>query len=112
MGGELIGIEERKGKLHVRTDKDIARQRSRIGMVFQRFNLFPHMTALENVMEAPVKVQRAVQGGGQEGGARAAGDGRPRRSGQVLSVAALWRPAAAGRDRASLGHEAGADALR
>ncbi|WP_010532828.1 amino acid ABC transporter ATP-binding protein [Brachybacterium squillarum] len=36
--------------------KDIARQRSRIGMVFQRFDLFPHMTALENVMEAPVQV--------------------------------------------------------
>jgi polar amino acid transport system ATP-binding protein len=51
VGGELIGIEDRK-------DKDIARQRSRIGMVFQRFNLFPHMTALENVMEAPVKVKR------------------------------------------------------
>ena len=57
VGGELIGIEDRKGKLHVRTDKDIARQRSRIGMVFQRFNLFPHMTALQNVMEAPVKVK-------------------------------------------------------
>jgi polar amino acid transport system ATP-binding protein len=57
VGGELIGIEDRKGRLHVRTDKDIARQRSRIGMVFQRFNLFPHMTALQNVMEAPVKVK-------------------------------------------------------
>ncbi|MFT4166862.1 MAG: amino acid ABC transporter ATP-binding protein [Microlunatus sp.] len=56
--GELIGIEERKGKLHVRKDADIARQRSRIGMVFQRFNLFPHMTALGNVIEAPTKVKK------------------------------------------------------
>ncbi|HSU34706.1 MAG TPA: amino acid ABC transporter ATP-binding protein [Propionibacteriaceae bacterium] len=57
VGGELIGIEERNGKLHMRHDKDIARQRSRIGMVFQRFNLFPHMTAVDNVMEAPVQVK-------------------------------------------------------
>jgi polar amino acid transport system ATP-binding protein len=57
VAGELIGIEERNGTLHIRKDKDIARQRSRIGMVFQRFNLFPHMTAVGNVMEAPVKVK-------------------------------------------------------
>ncbi|PFG41344.1 amino acid ABC transporter ATP-binding protein (PAAT family) [Georgenia soli] len=59
--GELMGYREevRRGRpelfrLHPR---DIARQRSRIGMVFQRFNLFPHMTAVQNVMEAPVQVR-------------------------------------------------------
>jgi polar amino acid transport system ATP-binding protein len=56
--GELIGIEERRGRLHRRKPADIARQRAEIGMVFQRFNLFPHRTALGNVMEAPVHVKR------------------------------------------------------
>ncbi|WLT10287.1 amino acid ABC transporter ATP-binding protein [Bifidobacterium asteroides] len=60
--GELTGyrkINTGKGSvLQTLDDKAIARQRSKIGMVFQRFNLFPHMTALENVMEAPVHVGR------------------------------------------------------
>ena len=54
--GELTGYVEKGGRLHRRTNKDMARQRRQIGMVFQRFNLFPHMTALGNVVEAPVKV--------------------------------------------------------
>lgn len=55
---ELIGVVEKRGRLHRRKASDIARQRAEIGMVFQRFNLFPHMTALGNVMEAPVQVKR------------------------------------------------------
>jgi polar amino acid transport system ATP-binding protein len=56
VGGELVGYHERGGRLHELREKDVARQRSKIGMVFQRFNLFPHMTALENIVEAPVLV--------------------------------------------------------
>ncbi|MET8468112.1 amino acid ABC transporter ATP-binding protein [Streptomyces sp. NPDC006422] len=55
---ELVGYEERGGRLHVLRDTDIARQRRGVGMVFQRFNLFPHMTALENITEAPVQVKK------------------------------------------------------
>ena len=61
MDGELIGYKHvtKNGQDMLQTldDKEIAAQRSRLGMVFQRFNLFPHMTALENVMEAPIHVQ-------------------------------------------------------
>lgn len=56
--GELLGYRKdlSTGVLHDLTDKQIASQRSQIGMVFQRFNLFPHMTAIENVMEGPIQV--------------------------------------------------------
>ena len=56
--GELIGYRRRGDKLHELRESEVARQRRDIGMVFQRFNLFPHMTALENVMEAPCTVRR------------------------------------------------------
>ncbi len=55
--GDLMGYDDRGGTLHHLTDKQVAAQRREIGMVFQRFNLFPHMTALENVMEAPIQVK-------------------------------------------------------
>ena len=57
VNGHLIGYREQKGKLVEDTDKNVAKQRCEIGMVFQRFNLFPHKTALENIIEAPVCVR-------------------------------------------------------
>jgi len=54
--GVLVGYEERGDKLYELKPKVAARQRRDIGMVFQRFNLFPHMTALENIIEAPIRV--------------------------------------------------------
>ncbi|MFW6722372.1 amino acid ABC transporter ATP-binding protein [Streptomyces aculeolatus] len=56
--GHLVGYRQQGNKLYELKDKEVAAQRKDIGMVFQRFNLFPHMTALENVMEAPVQVKR------------------------------------------------------
>ncbi len=56
--GELIGYKQRGGKLYEMHDKEVGEQRRSIGMVFQRFNLFPHMTAAENVMAGPVVVRK------------------------------------------------------
>ena len=58
VNGKLIGYREQNGKLVEDSESNIARQRCEIGMVFQRFNLFPHMTALENIIEAPVRVRK------------------------------------------------------
>ncbi|MGI8879911.1 MAG: amino acid ABC transporter ATP-binding protein [Jatrophihabitans sp.] len=55
--GVLVGFTERNDKLHELHPKEIAKQRRDIGMVFQHFNLFPHMTALQNLIEAPTRVK-------------------------------------------------------
>jgi polar amino acid transport system ATP-binding protein len=59
VNGHLIGYREAGGGARLVEDKEknISRQRQEIGMVFQRFNLFPHMTALENIIEAPIHVR-------------------------------------------------------
>jgi polar amino acid transport system ATP-binding protein len=56
--GDLVGYRQKGDTLHELRESEVARKRTGIGMVFQRFNLFPHMTALENVMEAPVHVKK------------------------------------------------------
>jgi polar amino acid transport system ATP-binding protein len=59
--GVLVGYEERGNKLHELHPREAARQRRAIGMVFQHFNLFPHMTALENIAEAPIRVRKQAK---------------------------------------------------
>jgi polar amino acid transport system ATP-binding protein len=56
--GALVGYREHKGRLHELPERKVALMRRGIGMVFQQFNLFPHMTALQNIIEAPVRVKR------------------------------------------------------
>ena len=54
--GELVGYQEKKGRLYELSDREVCRKRAEIGMVFQNFNLFQHMNVLENIIEAPTKV--------------------------------------------------------
>ena len=56
--GEFIGYEKRGGVLHELRERDVLARRTQIGIVFQNFNLFPHLTALENVTEAPIALGR------------------------------------------------------
>lgn len=56
--GELIGYRLRRNRLHALPDREVRKQRSRIGFVFQQFNLFPHLTVLDNVTLAPLSAQR------------------------------------------------------
>jgi len=54
--GELVGYQEKKGRLYELSDREVCRKRAEIGMVFQNFNLFQHMSVLENIIEAPMRV--------------------------------------------------------
>ncbi|MFF2148138.1 amino acid ABC transporter ATP-binding protein [Kitasatospora sp. NPDC058190] len=66
--GELVGYRLKGDRLHELKDREVAQKRRDIGMVFQHFNLFPHMTALENVIEAPVQVRKETKADARERG--------------------------------------------
>ena len=59
--GRLVGYRQSGDKIYELRDAEVCRERSEIGMVFQRFNLFGHMTALENVVEAPIRVRKMAK---------------------------------------------------
>ncbi|WP_214416885.1 amino acid ABC transporter ATP-binding protein [Sphaerisporangium fuscum] len=68
--GELVGYRRSGDRLHELPEREILRQRSRIGFVFQNFNLFPHLTVRQNVTEAPVSAQRRPRAEAEELAAR------------------------------------------
>ena len=110
--GELVGFRRVGDTLHELGDRELARQRLACGMVFQRFNLFAHMTTLQNIIEGPVTVQGRRRGEVVDEAMallRARGLGRQARR---LSARAFRRPAAAGRHHARAGDAAEADAVR
>ena len=110
--GELVGYRQVGDKLHELRESEVARKRAEIGMVFQHFNLFPHMTALENVTCAPIRVEGVSRDAGAPASDRAARPRRPRGQARRLPGAALGRAAAARGDRARARDGAEADALR
>jgi polar amino acid transport system ATP-binding protein len=66
--GELVGYRQRGAKLYELSDRDVCAKRAEIGMVFQRFNLFPHMTVLDNITVGPKKVKGEAKGTAEEEG--------------------------------------------
>ncbi|MEU9127158.1 amino acid ABC transporter ATP-binding protein [Kitasatospora sp. NPDC048540] len=66
--GDLVGYRQKGDKLYELKDREVAMKRRDIGMVFQRFNLFPHMTAMDNVIEAPVQVKGESKAAARERG--------------------------------------------
>ena len=66
--GELVGYREKNGRLVEDSEREVARKRAAIGMVFQLFNLFPHLSALGNIIEAPIRVKKVPRKEAEEAG--------------------------------------------
>lgn len=108
--GELVGYRVVGNKLHEMNEAQIARQRLATGMVFQRFNLFPHMTVLQNIIEGPCQVLKRSP----KGHRRCAGTAGPRWPGgqaQCLPGGVVRRPATACGNCPGLGDAPQVDAV-
>jgi polar amino acid transport system ATP-binding protein len=68
--GELVGYQQRGDKLYELKERQVAAQRANVGMVFQHFNLFPHMTVLGNIVEAPIRVKGVSKSDAEANGRR------------------------------------------
>ena len=107
VAGELIKMRRKRGRTAEPADRrQVDRIRSELGMVFQNFNLWSHLTVLENLIEAPVHVQKRPRAECDRRGEGAARQGRHRRQVELLSRPPLRRPAAARGDRARARHAA------
>ena len=112
VGGQLVGYREQGGRLYELHDREVCRRRAEVGMVFQHFNLFPHMTALDNVTIGPIRVK---------GEAKATAVGRARellsQVGLAEKIDAYPRQLSGGQQQRvaiarALGHATQADAVR
>ena len=114
IGGETIALEkDRRGRMRAgRRRPGRPHPHRSVAMVFQSFNLWSHMTVLENVIEAPVHVQKRPRAECRRRGRGAPRQGRHRREAQPLPVPSLRRPAAARRDRPRARHAPAGDAVR
>lgn len=110
--GELIGYRLRRNKLHALSDREVRKQRSHIGFVFQQFNLFPHLTVLDNVTLAPISAQGRPRAEIEAEARDLLEAGRYRRPDRRLSAAAVRRTTAARGYRAGVGAATAGDPLR
>ena len=113
IAGELLGYREgAAGELIELPERKFCRQRASIGMVFQHFNLFHNLTAIENIMEAPVAVQRVSRAEARERAVSTLEFCWTVPVSGVVSVATVGRPATTGGDRTGAGDAAEVDAVR
>ena len=112
VNGEHFGYYETDNAFHALSRKRLAKQRTKVGIVFQQFNLFPNMTAQENIMAGPVLRQAWRQAAGSQTGRAAAGERRLEWLRRPISRAAVRRAAATCGHRTCIGHGSADHAVR